>query len=91
MSSNGQSTCSCGNTRKNPSGSKIQQTKLGCAPVMSLTQCAGETPCETEEVVQYSNHSLHVSDVDNEHNIIPKETHMAEVNIEQENRKRKIF
>ena len=91
---NGQSTCFCGKTCKNPRGLKIHQTKMGCAPVKSLTKRAGETLGETEEeVVQesyHSDHSLHVSDEDSEHNSIGGETARAEVNIGQEDRKRKI-
>ena len=67
---NGQSTCSCDKTCKNPRGLKIHQTKMGCAPVMSLTQRTGHVPGEKEEevpVVQEIYHSLHVSDFDSEH------------------------
>ena len=59
------STCSCGKTLKNERGLKIHMGKMGCAPILRLTQRTGQPGETEEEVVQDSNHSdhsVHVSD-----------------------------
>ena len=63
--SNTGSTCSCGKTLKNERGLKIHMGKMGCVPILRLTQRTGQPGETEEEVVQDSNHSdnsVHVSD-----------------------------